>query len=202
MSAALTHFFDTVGCYTTLDAEAENEWRAILKERRVSKGRLLLGQGEPARSVFFICSGLLSQNFIDSNGYVIIKRFFPEGYFAASASSMLTGHGSQFTISACEDCCLLEYEFARFMELVWRFQSMAKFYIRYMERHWIIEKEPLEISFRLETASLRYSRFREEYPGLEDRLKQHEIASYLGITPTQLSRIRSSRKRPPLDKCK
>lgn len=202
MSAEANTFFDTVAHYTSLDTGARTEWSSILTERRISKGHFLLRQGDVARSVSFVDSGLLAQSFTDTNGDLVIKRFFPSGYFAASASSMLTGQRSQFSISACEDSCLIEYDFASFMKLVWRFPSIAKFYIRYMERHWIIEKEPLEISFRLDTAATRYSRFREEFPGLEDRLKQHEIASYLGITPTQLSRIRASPKRKSLDKCK
>lgn len=57
----------------------------------------------------------------------------------------------------------------------------------------LIEKEPLEISFRYDTASVKYAHFLRSHPALEDRLKQHEIASYLGITPTQLSRIRSQK---------
>jgi hypothetical protein len=63
-----------------------------------------------------------------------------------------------------------------------------------MERHWIVEKEPLEISFRYDSALKRYNDFLSAYPGLVKRLKKHQIASYLGITPTQLSRLFSSSK--------
>lgn len=202
MAEDLNQFFDRVGQYTNLDADARRAWCAILKVRQIPKGQIVIRQGDAARSIFFVASGLLYQYFTGAEGDLIIKRFFPEGYFAASASSMLTGQGSKFSIEACECSDVIEYEFAQFMELVWRFQSIAKFYIRYMEQHWIIEKEPQEISFRLESATLRYNRFRDEYPGLEDRLKQHEIASYLGITPTQLSRIRSALRRGSVDKCK
>lgn len=58
-----------------------------------------------------------------------------------------------------------------------------------MEVHWIIEKEPLEISLRHFDAKVRYEEFLKKYPQLVKRLKKHHIASYLGITPTQLSRI-------------
>jgi hypothetical protein len=58
-----------------------------------------------------------------------------------------------------------------------------------MEVHWIIEKEPFEISLRHFDAKVRYGEFLEKYPQLIKRLKKHHIASYLGITPTQLSRI-------------
>jgi hypothetical protein len=65
----------------------------------------------------------------------------------------------------------------------------SDFYIAYNELHWIIEKEPLEIAFRTETSAKRYDDFLKKYPNLVKRLKKQHISSYLGITPTQLSRI-------------
>ena len=58
-----------------------------------------------------------------------------------------------------------------------------------MERHWLIDKEPYEISLRNDSAKTRYDEFLKKYPQLVKRLKKHHIAAYLGITPTQLSRI-------------
>ena len=58
-----------------------------------------------------------------------------------------------------------------------------------MEKHWIVEKEPDEISFRQDTAKTRYDDFVKKYPHLIKRIKKHHIAAYLGITPTQMSRI-------------
>jgi hypothetical protein len=59
-----------------------------------------------------------------------------------------------------------------------------------MERHWIIEKEPDEISFRHDDAMRRYRDFIKKDPHLHKRLKQHHIAAWLGITPESLSRLR------------
>ncbi|HRG53736.1 MAG TPA: Crp/Fnr family transcriptional regulator, partial [Bacteroidia bacterium] len=55
--------------------------------------------------------------------------------------------------------------------------------------HWVIAKEPYEISLRSDSAKIRYDVFLNRYPDLVKRLKKHHIAAYLGITPTQLSRI-------------
>jgi len=62
------------------------------------------------------------------------------------------------------------------------------------EQHWIIEKEPFEISLRYDEAKTRYEEFLVRYPNLAGRLKKHHIAAYLGITPTQLSSIFFSNK--------
>ena len=112
----------------------------------------------------------------------------PEAYFAASTSALLKKAPSIFAIKAIEPTTVLEYDFWKFKKLTEKYNDIAAFYIKYMELHWIIEKEPLEISLRYDPAKAKYMDFLKSYPKLEPRLKQHEIASYLGITPTQLSR--------------
>jgi len=83
----------------------------------------------------------------------------------------------------------LGYDLFEFKKLFTEYPDIAFFYLKYMELHWIIEKEPLEISLRSDTAKTRYNEFLTKYPNLVKRLKKHHIASFLGITPTQLSRI-------------
>jgi hypothetical protein len=62
-----------------------------------------------------------------------------------------------------------------------------------MEQHWIIEKEPIEISLRHDSATTRYADFVRQQPQLLKRLKQHHIAAYLGIAPESLSRMKKQR---------
>ncbi len=109
---------------------------------------------------------------------------------------MLLGKPSVFSITALESSVVLEYSFAEFKKLVARHADIAAFYIRYMEQHWIIEKEPVEISLRHDSAKTRYARFSKEYPHLLKRLKQHHIAAFLGIAPESLSRIRKVSRCP------
>lgn len=92
-------------------------------------------------------------------------------------------------IGALEDTTVLEYNFDAFRKLVPMYPDIASFYIRYMEQHWIIDKEPYEISLRNDSSAVRYDAFLKRYPELVTRLKKQYIAAYLGITPTQLSRI-------------
>jgi hypothetical protein len=66
-------------------------------------------------------------------------------------------------------------------------------------------KETREMSFLLEDAATRYARFQEEYPGIQDSVKQYHVASFLGITPEGLSRIRKKNEKIlkiNLDQCK
>ncbi len=192
MQAAAEDFFDKVGEYAKLGNRSRSAWNALLTSRHYAKGAHLVGQGELTRHVYFVRQGLLAQYHTDEEGDVIVKRFFLEQGFAASTSALLTASESAFSIRAVEPVTVWEYDFLRFKALVREYPDIAAFYIAYMERHWVIEKEPLEISFRNDDANQKYARFRKIYPGLEARVKQHEIAAFLGVTPTQLSRIRSA----------
>ena len=182
-------FFDKIRSYTDLSQEAENAWYLILKENVYHKGDYFIRPGQVPKKVAFVSKGLFSQYYITDNGDTVIKYFFPEGRIAGSIPATLTGSPSLFTIEALEETTVLEYDFVEFKKLVFAYTDVAAFYIRYLEQHWIIDKEPYEISLRNDSAATRYDEFLNKYPGLEKRLKKHHIAAFLGITPTQLSRI-------------
>jgi CRP-like cAMP-binding protein len=181
--------FEKINAYCTLSKLSRERWQKLLREESYNRGEHFVELGEIPTKVGFVASGLFSQEFVSESGDTTIKYFFPEGRFAASVGAMLTGTPSAFSIVALENTKVLSYRFSEFKKLTEQHSDIASFYIRYMERHWIVEKEPLEISFRHDTALKRYRDFLNTYPGLITRLKKHQIASYLGITPTQLSRL-------------
>ncbi|WP_205195447.1 Crp/Fnr family transcriptional regulator [Chitinophaga sp. Cy-1792] len=184
-------FWEKVAKYHPLSEESRQAWGKIITRRTYKRHETLVAEGQVPRVVAFVEQGLFSQYYTAPNGDIVIKRFFPETYLAASVSALLVHGPSQFTIRALEKTTVLEYNFDEFKKLTTLYKDMAALYIRYLELHWVLEKEPQEISLRYDTAKSRYVAFLEQFPALEHRLKQHEIASYLGITPTQLSRIRA-----------
>lgn len=185
----ITPFFQKVNTYTTLSPEAEADWRSIIRPNSYDKGEDFIRIGNVPRNVAFVVKGLFAQSYIADSGESVIKYFFPEGRIAGSIPATLTRSESLFSISALEATTVLEYNYHEFKRLVTLHASIATFYIHYMERHWIIDKEPYEISLRHDTAKSRYDDFIKNYPELLKRVKKHHIASYLGITPTQMSRI-------------
>lgn len=184
-----SQFFEKVRTYYNISEQAESAWNNLLRENNYKKGENVLNIGQYPKKVSFVVSGLLSQNYVGENGDVVIKYFFSEQRMAAVLSAMLANKPSEFFITALEDTTVFEYDFFEFRKLFDPFPDIARFYIAYNDLHWIIEKEPLEITFRTETAAKRYDDFLQKYPTLAQRIKKHHIASYLGITPTQLSRI-------------
>ncbi|PIF45929.1 CRP-like cAMP-binding protein [Chryseobacterium sp. 52] len=182
-------FFQKIRTYHNISERAEKAWAELVTYKIYIKGDNFISIGQYPTKVAFVINGLFSQNFITDEGDVVIKYFFPEQRMATSLSAMLGKYPSLFYIEAIEDTTVFEYDFFEFKKLFDKHPDIAQFYIAYNELHWIIEKEPLEIAMRTETSAKRYDDFLKKYPKLLKRLKKHHIASYLGITPTQLSRI-------------
>jgi len=183
-------FFAKIRTYNNLSAEAERAWASLLRPRQIDKDEPFIRAGDVPTACAFVVEGLLYQHCVGPDGDLVIKYFFPENRIAASIGATLLGKPSPFTITAMENSHILEYDFAAFKSLVGDFSDIAAFYIGYMERHWIIEKEPIEVAFRRDDAMQRYVDFIRREPDLHRRLKQHHIAAWLGITPESLSRLR------------
>lgn len=183
-------FFAKIRTYADLSPAAEAVWTSLLRPRSYRKDETFVRAGDIPTHFAFVTEGLFTQHYVGPQGDAIIKYFFPENRIAASVSATLLGEPSLFSITAIEDSAVLEYDFAAFRRLTTQFPDVAAFYIGYMERHWIIEKEPLEIAWRHDDALARYRDFIRREPDLHRRLKQHHVAAWLGITPESLSRLR------------
>lgn len=185
-----TAFFAKIRGYAALSDEAERAWASLLRPRYYAKDDVVIQAGDVPTTYAFVVQGLLGQHYVGPDGNLIFKYFFPENRIAASVSATLLREPSQFTITAIEDSAVFEYDFAAFKALVAAHPDIAAFHIAYLERHWIIEKEPIEIAFRHDDSMQRYLDFIRKEPELHKRLKQHHIAAWLGITPESLSRLR------------
>jgi len=187
----MTSFWDFIDRYILLAEESKAAWSALLVKSELQKGDYLLNEGMVPKKITFVRKGLLSYSYQNDKGEKIIKKFFAENSLVASTSALLTQEPSIFSIQALEDTELISYNFSDFRDLTMAYNDIANFYISYLERHWVIEKEFGEITLKADTAKQRYLDFTRKYPTLVSRLKLHHIASYLAITPTQLSRIRA-----------
>lgn len=183
---------ETMNDYVRLGENTWNEFRALCSVRSIQKNAALLQIGEVPRSFFFVYKGLFRAFSIGENDAAkeVNKTFFQEGRFPASIAALLTSDESRFCIQALEDSIVVEVDHTRYRRLLQNSEELKLYHIAYLERHWVLEKEPQEISFLEDDAKVRYLRFIEDYPDLLERIPLHHIASRIGITPTQLSRIR------------
>ncbi|TRX60001.1 Crp/Fnr family transcriptional regulator [Fulvivirga sp. M361] len=176
--------------YAPITDESFIKLFSISKFRTVKKSEPILLKGRTARKIYFVCKGILVSQWTDEEGNIHIKNFFLEGNFAGSIVSSLLSAPSEFSIESIEDGVIIEMDYQEYKQTIYDHDDLQRYYINYLEQKWVIENEKRQISFAAKNATDRYLTFLEEYPSLPERVPQWLIASYLGITPTQLSRIR------------
>jgi CRP-like cAMP-binding protein len=194
MLPALNHLQKTLNSYCVLSAEAWQAYSACCTLKQVKKGHVLYAIGYQPTSFSFIHQGLMRAYVIDENGNEYNKNFFAEGRFPGCMTALLNNSSSMLAVQALEDCDIIEINHTKFREALFKFNDLMKFHIRYLEAHWLLEKEPKEISYLQNEAKDRYLKFLNTYEDILPRLTQFHIASFLGITPTQLSRIKKHLK--------
>lgn len=176
--------------YTPITAESFAELVQQITFLKVKKHEYLLNVNQVAKNIYFVCKGLIISEWPDLEGNVHIKNFFVEGKLAASTVSAILMAPSQFSLQALEDSVLISFNYQKLKDIIYRHEDLKSFYIRYLENNWVIINEKRQISFAAQNASDRYKAFLKDYPNLINRVPLKLIAYYLGITPTQLSRIR------------
>lgn len=174
---------------------SEQSWELIanITEFQVlKKAEILLRNGQVAKEIYFICKGALRTFITDNEGNSYNKNIFLEGDLAGSTASLIQQIPSDFAIEGLEDSILITISYKKYRELIFQNDDLKNFYIAYLERNWVIEKEQREISIVMENATERYLDLLSKHPDISERIALLHIASHLGITPTQLSRIRKT----------
>lgn len=191
---AISHLKTTLNNYYPLSEEAFLAYKNCTRLRTVEKGEVLYEIGQTPSHFAFLHRGLMRAYVIDEQGNAFNKSFFAEGRFPGSMTALLTHKPSFMAIDALEKSEILEIDFKQFRQALFENNELMAFHIHYLETHWLLEKEPKEIGYLQFEAKQRYLNFLEEFNPIINRLTQYHIASYLGITPTQLSRIKKDLK--------
>ena len=178
--------------YSSLGLEAWSLVESIITFQFLKKDETLLRNGQIAKNIHFVCKGALRAYITDYNGNNYNKNIFLESDFAGSTVSYLLGTPSNFTLEALEDTILISLDYKKYRKYVDENSDLKNFYIAYLENNWVIEKEQREISLVMENATERYLKLLHQHPNIDQRIQQLHLASHLGITPTQLSRIRKN----------
>ncbi|MBR9829751.1 MAG: Crp/Fnr family transcriptional regulator [Oceanospirillales bacterium] len=172
---------------------SDSTWHALVQCCRyqpLRRRQFLCQAGEIPLSFAFVSKGLLRVFVLDDKGREYNKNFFMEGEFPGSMAALLRREPSMHSIQALEESVVIEIDFQRFRSLLYRSEDLKLFQIHYLETNWLLAKDARETQMVQEDAAERYQRFLVDKPALAARLPQYHIASHLGITPTQLSRIR------------
>lgn len=173
----------------------ENEMEiltSLFSEIKFKKNDYFAKEGEYSSKLAFITKGIIRAFFRNKSGNEYNKTFFTASSFIAAYSSITTKKENLINLQCLTDCTLLVADFEKITSLYNDYPKIERL-ARILAEYKFAIKEKREIELVTLEARERYEIFKSEHPNLENLVNQYHIASYLGITPTQLSRIRAKK---------
>jgi len=178
----------------TFTSEEHAFMRGLFVPRTLRKGAFLQRAGEAARYAAFVTRGCLRSYVIDAKRKEHVVQFAPEDWWLSDTTSLLTGAPATYFIDAVESTDLLLIDPPSHQRLLERVPGYAAAFRTGLQRH-AAAKDRRIVESLSASAEERYLDFVERYPSIVRRVPQWMLASYLGITPETLSRIRKSLSR-------
>jgi CRP-like cAMP-binding protein len=169
------------------------DWPAFadgVRVLQVARGTQVFAQGVAHPYVYVMRRGLLKLAYLSDQGEEWVKSFIAEGQFFASLAALAPGGSTSFAAEAIEDSELEQLDYRDIAaraatSLPWQ-RALAQALLIYGARKEARERELLTLA-----PTERYRAFLRQSPGVVDRVRQRDLALYLGVTPVSLSRLKA-----------
>ncbi|KAA0989121.1 Crp/Fnr family transcriptional regulator [Dyadobacter aurulentus] len=172
-----------------LTAEEQEYVRSLVKIRHLLSRQYLVQQGEVCRFESFVTKGFLRSFYVDSKGNDFTLHFAMEDWWISDSASFLREVPATRNIVAVEPTTVLQLDKAA-IETLYRQVPVFERFWRIMNENACLAQDERILNAIMLSGAERYEALLYKYPGIEQRLPQKHIASYLGITPVFLSKIR------------
>ncbi|MFG0214329.1 Crp/Fnr family transcriptional regulator [Brevibacillus porteri] len=182
--------------FTTL---SEKEQQAIIEEivtEEYKKGTILLRQGDVPTKCYFVLKGCVRQYSIDDTGKEVTSQFYTEEQTIVNLGQRKLDQSSAYFLACLEDCTLVVGNLDTVSDMFNKYAQLETMSRKMLEEN-LGEIQDEYASFIASTPEERYKTVLQKRPHLLDRVPQHQLASYLGMTPESFSRIK---KRVSVDK--
>ena len=171
---------------------SEDEFKVICRqfeELKFSKNELIIKSNQMVDFKFFVLKGCLRSYFIDLDGNEHTVQFAIEDWWIGDYPAYFTGNRSTLNVECIEDCTLLKVKKENWEQLYREIPKLES-YARIQLERGLASTHQKNIDSHTMNTKEKYEHFVASYPQLVQRIKNYHIASYLGITPESLSRIR------------
>lgn len=165
------------------------ELSSYFRPLKLKKKEYFVSAGTYTSQIGFLKKGVVRAYFHNQEGKEYTKQFFTDHSLIGAYSALLTQQTNKIAQQALTDCDIWVADYTTFVKLYDTHPDIERLG-RKIAENYFLEKEEKELEMALFDAEKRYELFRQRFPQLENQIPQYYIASYLSISPTQLSRIR------------
>lgn len=180
---------------TQITPISDKTW-ALLKvlfvQKELKKGDYFCKVDKVATKIAFLQEGVVRSFYTNIEGHELNKNFFVAPAFIGAYSSLITQTPNKLAQQSLTNCMIWETDYANIKQLYDTCPDLERLG-RLIAEYYFVEKEIREVNLLNLEAKEYYKIFQQQYPTLEQQIPQYHIASFLGITPTQLSRIRAEK---------
>ena len=179
-------FLNSIG---KISEELFNELKQISELKTVPPGNQVVKLNEVPTKVYLIKSGVIRCYLCTESGKEFNKSFYFPTSFMGALTALVKNKPSAFVFETITECKLYEVDYAGLMKIYHRSDALKNLYAKVLESVYIQYEKRLVDLISLD-ATQRYLELKKQHPDIDRLISQYHIASYLGITPVQLSRIR------------
>ncbi|MFM9907778.1 MAG: Crp/Fnr family transcriptional regulator [Chitinophagaceae bacterium] len=180
---------NNISRFIELTTEESQYFTSLLAIKKLRKRQFLLKEGEICRYQYFVTRGCIRTFYIDNKGLEHNVQFSIEDWWSGDMHSFITQKPGRFNIVAIEDSEVVCIDKQSQETLYVQLPKFEKFFRHLLQGAFITLQERV-LSSMSETAEERYIKFRSKYPEMDKRIPKNQVASFLGITPESLSRVR------------
>lgn len=180
-----------VAKYIHLSPEESAFFHSLLRHRQVRKKTFLLQEGEICDFEAFLLKGCIRSYYLDKEGTETILLFAVEDWWVSDLTSFSERSPSNLFIETLEDCELLFINYAGKAALFEKVPAFEHLFRLLVQRSLSVLQQRFYATVS-QTAEERYLQFLEKYPQIAQRVPQHQIARYIGVSPEFLSKVRST----------
>ena len=188
----MEHFINKIKSSLLLSTESEEYLYSISKEKTVTKGEVLIREGQTVKKTFFVTDGCLRSFCTDKSGKEHTLQFAIKEWWISDFTAIYNNEPATLTVESIKDSKVIEFNASKLNNIFSQFPEFEVFQRKNLENHVVSLHKRILNQLQL-TARERYDLFVEQYNDIEQYTPNYHIASYLGITQQSLSRIRVER---------